>query len=111
MPPILSPRHCHPHRRHGARHHGICIDPDDTAGFKMQIEDLPVYKNMGTNGKIPAGPPADLCRMARMFLEGIGAATATPAPTAAPEPATPAPAPFSDESQDPDAYRHYDLPN
>jgi len=60
-------------------------------GFKAQIEDLPVYKNMGTNGKIPAGPPADLCRMAKNFQEGFMGGSLegnTKAPTA---PATKAP--------------------
>jgi colicin import membrane protein len=67
--------------------HGVCIDPADMAGFKMQITDLPVYKAMGTNDKIPAGPPADLCRMAKSFAAGILGGSVegnTPAPTPTP---------------------------
>merc|ERR1712216_52157 len=66
---------------------GICVPAEDVAMFRQQIEDLPVYKKMGTNGKIPAGPPGDLCRMAKSFAAGFGAGITeapTPAPTAAP---------------------------
>merc|ERR1712054_334211 len=32
-----------------------CVDPDDYAGLKMQIKDLPVYTASGTNGRFTAG--------------------------------------------------------
>jgi len=50
---------------------GICLDADAMDGFKWQITDMPSYKAMGTNNKIPAGPPADLCRMAKNLVCGM----------------------------------------
>merc|ERR1712146_681989 len=41
----------------------VCITADDIAGMKSQITDLPNYKAMGTNNKIPAGHTASICRM------------------------------------------------
>jgi hypothetical protein len=88
--------------------HGICVTEEDVAGFKMQIEDLPVYKAMGTNDRFAPGPPADLCRMAKQTAEGFMAGFATPAPTGAPT------APDITVPKDPmadDSYSNYDLPN
>lgn len=84
------------------RHNTLCA-------HQAQIEDLPVYKNMGTNDKIPAGPPADLCRMVNSFIDGFTGGYSE-APTAAPtekhEDITKGADPL-----DPLAYTKYDLPN
>jgi len=50
---------------------GICITGEDFGMFGAQITNMPVYKNMGTNNKIPAGKPADLCRMAHQFVDAM----------------------------------------
>jgi len=68
---------------------GICLTGDDVGMFANQIKDLPVYTAMGTGDRFPAGPPADLCRMANEFTAGFLAGAATPAPTAAPTNSTP----------------------
>jgi len=90
---------------------GVCLTSDVISMFVEQIEDLPVYKNMGTNNKIPAGPPSDLCRMATEFSEGFGAGGSN-APTAAPTPPPTTAAPTKPVytevvGSDPDAYRKY----
>merc|ERR1712195_317361 len=50
---------------------GICIGPEDMSGLKMQIDDLPQYENMGTNGKIAGGPPPDVCKIATQVICGL----------------------------------------
>merc|ERR1712159_234145 len=54
----------------------ICITPEDVAMFKEQIEDMPVYKAMGTNGRFKAGPKADVCRMVKNIQAGWNAGKA-----------------------------------
>jgi hypothetical protein len=54
----------------------ICVTSDDIDGMKAQITDMPVYKAMGTNKKIPAGPKADVCRMAKSMEAGWAAGKA-----------------------------------
>jgi len=47
-----------------------CVDPDDYAGLKMQISNLPVYTASGTNGRFTAGLSATACRIACSFELG-----------------------------------------
>merc|ERR1712159_325375 len=54
----------------------ICITTEDVAMFKEQIEDMPVYKAMGTNGRFKAGPKADVCRMVKNIQAGWNAGKA-----------------------------------
>merc|ERR1712196_226704 len=48
-----------------------CVDPDEYAGLKMQITNLPVYKASGTNGRFTAGLSATACRIACSFELGF----------------------------------------
>lgn len=58
---------------------GICIRAEDTLMYKQQISDLPEWKAMGTNFKIPANAGiVDMCTMAKNFLKGFEAAVAEP---------------------------------
>lgn len=52
--------------------HGICITGEDVNIFKQQIVDLPEWKAMGTNKKIPANfGIMSICKMAQNFLKGF----------------------------------------
>merc|ERR1711871_1509149 len=45
---------------------GNCIDKGTYAGFKQMINDMPVYKKSGTNGRFTAGDPGPaLCKAIR----------------------------------------------
>lgn len=94
---------------------GICITGADMMMFKKQIQDLPVYKALGTNGRFPAGPPGDLCRMAKEFVAGFSAGSAPPPPPPTAPPTAP-PTEAEDVTAatgevDPHAYEKYDYPN
>merc|ERR1712072_70955 len=54
----------------------LCITKDDIKLFRQQIESMPVYKNMGTNGRFKAGPKADVCRMVKNLQAGWNAGKA-----------------------------------
>lgn len=59
--------------------HGICIQAQDVLMFKAQISDLPEWKAMGTNFKIPANAGIiGLCQMAKNFLKGFEAGVDMP---------------------------------
>merc|ERR1712006_51473 len=47
----------------------LCITKED-------IKSMPVYKNMGTNGRFKAGPKADVCRMVKNLQAGLNAGKA-----------------------------------
>jgi len=52
--------------------HGICITGQDVNIFKQQIADLPEWKGMGTNNKIPANfGIISICQMGKNFLGGF----------------------------------------
>jgi len=51
----------------------ICITSADIGMMKDQIEDMPNYKDMGTNNRFKAGPPADVCRMVKNTMAGWAA--------------------------------------
>jgi hypothetical protein len=52
--------------------HGICITGEDVNIYKQQIADLPEWKAMGTNNKIPANfGIISMCKMAQNFLKGF----------------------------------------
>jgi len=51
---------------------GICITGQDTLMFKQQISDLPEWKHMGTNNKIPGNAGImSICKMAKNFVAGF----------------------------------------
>jgi len=52
--------------------HGICITGEDVNIYKQQIADLPEWKAMGTNNKIPGNfGIISMCKMAKNFLAGF----------------------------------------
>merc|ERR1711988_1541889 len=60
--------------------HGDCIDGDTMAMFKMQITSMPVYKDMGTNGRFKANVGAgSICTMVKSLASGLGFAVPTDA--------------------------------